>query len=250
MTITSSGTATFGGKVTLLSDGTHDVVLKTGTLNLIGGSITPSQLDVTDNKLVVRGSTNGGTGTVGTLTGGVYGGIQGFVQSGRNGGTWSGKTGIITSASTTSSGRELTTLGVGVASDLNKTTFGGVPGVAVSANDVLVMYTYAGDADLSGHIDGDDYARIDAAFQGSPLSGGAGYENGDFNYDGKVNADDYFLIDSNYSAQGSPISAGPALDGAAPLGLSGVSAVPEPGSLGVGLVSLGIYLSSRRRRQR
>ena len=63
----------------------------------------------------------------------------------------------------------------------------------------MVMYTYAGDANLTGKITGDDYFQIDQGF----ASHGSltGYFNGDFNYDGKINADDYFLIDRNYSAQ-------------------------------------------------
>ena len=37
-------------------------------------------------------------------------------------------------------------------------------GQAITATDVLVGYTYAGDANLSGFIDGDDYFRIDKGF--------------------------------------------------------------------------------------
>ena len=106
---------------------------------------------------------------------------------------------------------------------MNKSLFGGQ---SVGSSDVLVMYTYAGDMDLDGDVDGDDYFRIDQGFQ----SHGAltGYENGDLNYDGKINADDYFIIDRNYSRQGSPFAA-------ALTRLAGVSAVPEPGWLVEGL---------------
>ena len=46
-----------------------------------------------------------------------------------------------------------------------------------------------------GQIDGDDYFRIDAHVGQT----GAGYANGDFNYDGLINGDDYFLIDHNFN---------------------------------------------------
>ena len=95
------------------------------------------------------------------------------------------------------------------------------------------MYTYAGDANLSGSIDGDDYARIDTGF----IDQLTDYDNGDFNYDGVINADDYFIIDRNYSLQGTPFSAGSAL--------SSVAAVPEPGAVGV--VMMGLTIMRRRR---
>jgi hypothetical protein len=116
----------------------------------------------------------------------------------------------------------LTTLAVATADDANKLVFGDT---AVTGSDVLVMYTYAGDADLSGFINGDDYTFIDAGFAGNLT----GYVNGDFDYSGKIDADDYFLIDVNYTRQGAPFSA------AAPL--SGATAVPEPAA---GLTSLGL----------
>ena len=55
------------------------------------------------------------------------------------------------------------------------------------------MYTYCGDANLDGLINGDDYFRIDNGF----FAHLSGFSNGDFNYDGVINADDYFLIDRN-----------------------------------------------------
>jgi hypothetical protein len=114
---------------------------------------------------------------------------------------------------------QLTTLAVATAGDIGKTTFGWV---SVATSDTLVMYTYPGDANLSGKIDGEEYYRLDAGF----ASHRTGYENGDSNYDGKINADDYFLIDRNYTRQTSALSAGE------PVG--DTVAVPEPnGFLGL-----------------
>ena len=104
------------------------------------------------------------------------------------------------------------------------------------------MYTYAGDTNLDGQINGDDYFRVDSGF----ASAGAlsGYENGDLNYDGRIDADDYFIIDSNYGNQTLGV-----FPNAAPLGeLAGVSAVPEPASL-AGLAVAGAVAFARRRRR-
>ena len=87
----------------------------------------------------------------------------------------------------------LTTLGVAKAEDKGHGDTGTFGGQSVSATDVLVMYTYCGDANLDGLINGDDYFRIDNGF----LAHLSGFSNGDFNYDGVINADDYFRIDRN-----------------------------------------------------
>jgi hypothetical protein len=107
----------------------------------------------------------------------------------------------------------------------------------VGSGDVLVEYTYAGDADLTGAINGDDYFRIDSGF----LAHATGYDNGDFNYDGRIDADDYFIIDRNYTRQGAPFPS------AAPLTLGAVAAVPEPGS--IGLVMAAMTLAGVRRKR-
>ena len=71
-------------------------------------------------------------------------------------------------------------------------------GQTVDATTVLMKYTLAGDANLDGKIDGDDYFKIDAGIAGHLT----GYANGDFNYDGVINADDYFIIDSHFNKNG------------------------------------------------
>src|SRR5204863_3345305 len=102
-----------------------------------------------------------------------------------------------------------------------RTTFAGE---TVGIDDVLVKYTYFGDADLDGAVTSNDYFQIDNGFLGNKT----GWINGDFDYNGVINTNDYFLIDSAFLAQGGTILS--------PAGASlpaGVTAVPEPASLGV-----------------
>jgi hypothetical protein len=61
----------------------------------------------------------------------------------------------------------------------------------VPAGDVLVKYTYYGDADLSGFVNGDDESL---ALFGLRHGGAPHWEFGDFDYSGHVNGDDYSLF--------------------------------------------------------
>ena len=66
---------------------------------------------------------------------------------------------------------------------------------------MLVRYTFYGDANLDGHVDGSDYSLID----NGALLHLTGWQNGDFNYDGVINGSDYTLIDNAYNTQGTAI---------------------------------------------
>src|SRR5204863_7067055 len=129
-------------------------------------------------------------------TGSAYGGAVGLVQSGYNGGAWDGS-GIVTSQSPAISPSVLTALVAVSANDAGYAggTFGGQ---SVASGDELIMYTWGGDANLDGTLNGDDYFQIDSHFNQDGLI--HGYFNGDFNYDGAINGDDYFIIDSNFNA--------------------------------------------------
>jgi hypothetical protein len=222
------------GAAQILANGSDSGTSRTSALSVAG------QLDLSNNALIVAG------GAIGSTSGGTYSGVTGLIQSGFNlGGTlWAGP-GITTSLGGNGSGN-FHALGV-ILNDLASvgqpsgpiyTSFGGQD---VGVNDVLVKYTYFGDADLDGAVTTNDYFQIDNGFLGSKT----GWINGDFDYDGAVTTNDYFLIDNAFLGQGSALVP-TSLGGAAPL--SGVTAVPEPASLGVFAFAAAALLARRRRR--
>jgi hypothetical protein len=194
------------------------------------------RLDITNNHIVT-------TSAVGVWGGASYSGLTGQIATGRGTGVWDGASGIVTSMTdATLSG--LTSVGIATASQVK-----GIPAAAtavwagrtVTGSDTLIMYTYAGDANLDGKINVDDYGKIDFGI-GIGLTG---WINGDFNYDGKLNVDDYGIIDFNVGIQGAPFfTAG----GSGP-SLSGVSAIPEPAAaLALLVTSSAAFLGRRRQR--
>ncbi|HYO07786.1 MAG TPA: SdrD B-like domain-containing protein [Tepidisphaeraceae bacterium] len=175
------------GTATLAANGSR--LISTDALTITGG-----KLDLKDNDLIVRSGLLG-TFNTGTST---YGGVQGLIAAGRNGSAWNGN-GIITTMPDALTTR--TTLGAATAAGVFNIANGATAtwqGETVTGGAVLVKYTHAGDADLTGRINGDDYFHIDGAIA-SP--GASGWLSGDFDYNGKVNGDDYWLIDGNIGKQ-------------------------------------------------
>lgn len=202
------------GTVTLLSDaGGQNPGVKmnldpgaTVVLNAsqrLGGLNVPAGASVNIKGNQIALDYTGGS-PIGGWNGSGYTGITGLIQSGRNGGGWNGK-GIMTTMASAKWPSMLGTVAVAEAS-----TALGVPagqlavwnGQLVDATTVLVRYTYGGDANLDGALNGDDYFAIDAGF----ASQAKGFAAGDFNYDGKIDTDDYFILDSNYNKSGVPLS--------------------------------------------
>jgi hypothetical protein len=60
-----------------------------------------------------------------------------------------------------------------------------------------VKYTYAGDANLNGRVDGSDFSQID----NGNIARLTGWTSGDFNYSGTVDGGDYALIDDAMANQ-------------------------------------------------
>jgi hypothetical protein len=189
-----------------------------------------ARLDLQNNNLIVKG------GDIGSWDGSGYTGVTGLIVSGKGDGSWNGG-GIVTSQSSATSSL-LTTLAVATADDIGAgATWSGQ---SVVGDDVLVMYTWGGDADLNGELNGDDYFFIDS----NVINSGSvfGFTKGDFDLNGEINGDDYFIIDSNITfAQSNP----PFFSGS---GAGGLTTVPEPAACGFALLA-GVALPLRRRRK-
>lgn len=172
---------TVSGRVTISPNGTTLGTSRLGALNILDGGV----VDLINNDLVID------EGNLAQVTS--------YLSSGK-----------LTSSSATA----ITTLGV----MLNGTRFTTFSGQAVDPTDVLVKYTYFGDANLDGRVSIADYLATDRGFARNLT----GWANGDFNYSGVIDAADFFLIDQAFINQGAVLA--PAL-------LVEPTPVPEPSAI-------------------
>jgi uncharacterized delta-60 repeat protein len=161
-------------------------VLHVKSLSMAVGAI----LDLNDNDLLIDY-----TGTS------PLAGIRDRIVTARAGGNWTGAG--ITSTSARNHPNANTMLGVMEAVDFKSAHGAGATfdGEALDDTAVLVKYTYYGDADFNGSVDGDDYARIDNGYNFA-LSG---WFNGDADLSGAIDADDYALLDNALNTQGAAL---------------------------------------------
>jgi autotransporter-associated beta strand protein len=112
----------------------------------------------------------------------------------------------------------------------------GGSGHTISTSSVIGKYTYFGDVNFDGQVTGDDYTVVDANLSTTPTVG-LEWLSGDANLDGTVTGDDYTTIDANLG-----------LGTSNPLTPSSLSAVPEPGTLGMLALGATSLLARRRRK--
>ncbi len=217
------------------------------------------------NGLYIAGTTNNWTGTfdlganamVLSNTKSTLAAVTNQVKSGYAGGLWNG-TGITSSAAAADS-THTTAIGVIINASnqvVNQselyTTF---HGTSVQINNILVGYTYYGDANLDGQVDGSDYTLIDNTYNTELASPGlkiSGWYFGDFNYDGVVDGSDYTLIDNAFNTQGGNLGGGVGDQGGTFVIIAdqiATSQVPEPASLAVFGMSMSMCLGRRKRRR-
>ncbi len=183
----------------------------------LGTRVYSGTVDVSNNDLIIIG------GSLADATD--------MARSGQNGpgGLFTG-TGI-TSTVAAADANNLLRFAVGVVQNNidGATLFDTFDGVSVGLNDVLVKFTYFGDADLNGFVDDTDFFLINNGYGMTAT----GWVNGDFDYSGTVDDTDFFLINNAYGTQG-------------PLLRSG-NAVPEPTCMGLSAVAGGVLLCRRRK---
>ena len=237
-----------GGRLTVSNiNGSTGLFVLTNTANTFAG------LTVNSGTVLVNGVGPLGAGPLSVNGGGVIimnssaGAIFPMLQSGYNGGAWNGSTGINSTAAAADASH---LHAVGMMQPAGNTTF---EGQNVNNGEVLVKYTYYGDANLDGKVDGSDYSLIDNAYLADQSSPGSysGWQNGDFNYDGVVDGSDYTLIDNAFNSQAvqiaSLIASPSAIATAQIAGGSGTSAVPEPAPWGcLELVPLPCWAAGNR----
>ena len=243
LTTSSTVTTNNDGVLFVPSNGTFNKFVKTGAISITGDS----KIDLSDNKLIT-------TTPVGTFDGAAYNGVQGEIQRAYNFGAWD-MPGLTTSQPNAGQNAGplsgTTTIGVAKAEQIlfigpdDTATFAGQ---TVTGVTTIAMYTYAGDVNFDGLVDGADYGTLDNWIQ---FPGTDGYANGDVNYDGVIDGADYGVLDNSIQLQGDPIpGAFSAFEGgaSASAGLSGATAVPEPTACGFAIFGTAALLGRRRRR--
>jgi hypothetical protein len=174
ISITGSGglsSLTVSGTGSILKLNPGPQIYTVTSLSVTGGGT----LDLTDNELLINYGSNADP----------IDAIAAEIASGYNGGAWNG-TGIISSAARTN---PTYALGYADSADPNNPA-------NLAADQIEVMYTLQGDANLDGKVNGVDFNLMSAAFDQAIT---AGWDYGDFNYDGKVNGNDFVLLADNFN---------------------------------------------------
>jgi hypothetical protein len=155
--------------------------------------------------------------------------VMSLLNAAYDSGAWDGTTGI-----TSSSLASNETLGYATAAELGISTF---DGVAVSAADIIVKFTYWGDANLDGKVTSLDQSILGANWQ----STNEDWAHGNFDYTlGTVDSTDSVIMAHNWQA-GTGGSYG------SPLVLQ-QPAAPEPASLGIVVVGMIALLKRRKKK--
>lgn len=225
--IRSGSVAVANGSVKVLSGiGGSRLAIETGGISIGLGAF----LDLINRDMIVHGSNNDATINL----------LRRSVGNWFNGGQKNGTTGLAASEAApygSGTASSFLTLAIFPNSFNGEAYYTSYDGVAVDATDVIVRYTYLGDLNIDGVVDGQDYK---IAAEGAAL-GLQGWQNGDVNYDGVVNDADVIIV---AAAQAANL---PALPSGGGTGLGGQASIPEPG-MGI-LVSAGAMALGLRRRR-
>jgi hypothetical protein len=186
-----------------------------------------------------------------------YEGMRQQLEAGFNGFGWDGTAGVTNSSAASSAvtaGIPLYAIGLQTVDEYKNffghASFFGVDVSSVSADTwALTQYTYMGDADLNGLLNGDDYYYLDTSID--YVNNGSdppviSWANGDFDFNGVINGDDFYWIDSVMDyANANWGGATPEL----PVGFAAAAAVPEPATFVLVILALGCFLGFRKVRK-
>ncbi len=261
-TLNPAAPLTLAGTVTLTPPaGTGIAVRSLGPTTVNAGgllALAPSTAAANRSLLVLPSLVlNGGRADVGNGDAVVHNGslaaLTAAAATGFAGGAWTGPG--LDSTAAAADPQHLTAVGVVPnASPSGTALYSTFDGQAVTASDVLIRYTYYGDANLDGKVDAADYLRVDAGY----FNHLTGWANGDFNYDGVVDGSDYTLMDNAFDQQaggiGTPAaslanaSASPG-SVAVPAAAVVPATVPEPATTVAITVLIATGLTGRPRRR-
>ena len=175
-------------------------------------------LDVTNNTLVLHSTEANKNGRFADLRAKIANAQNGLDPNLITNWNGTGLTSSTARANNLATGFDLVSLGLIRNSDLDITT--GIPGSSytsfggelVGPHDLLLKYTYIGDANLNGVVSFDDYIGMDNAFFG--LIPNLGWATGDMNFDNAINFDDYSKVDQAFFFQAAPLAVGQAVPAA------------------------------------
>lgn len=241
--------------VKLLTINSSTAIVSAGTLkvgdNTSSGPLTVSnsKLDLTNRALVVDHAPDATFPLISTRDQIIS--AYNASAPGAGDGNWQGN-GITSSLLTTPAGGGKA-IGYGPASQILGENGGTFADVQVDGSSVLARYTLTGDANLDAKVDFNDLVALaqnynsDLTDFANPNATDAWWNHGDFNYDGKVNFNDLVALAQNYNTSlptepipGAPVNFQTDLAKA-------MSAVPEPGTLGLAMFLLAPIIGRRRR---
>jgi len=219
--------------VAISSTGTLTILTNTATTTntLDSLSVTGSgTLNITNNHLFI----DYGSGADPIAS------IAAWIKSGYNGGSWNGP-GIISSTAASNHA-----YGVGWADGKDGVVSG------LSTGQIEIKYTLLGDANLDGTVNGSDFSILAANFG----TGHTNWDQGNFLYGSSVNGSDFSALAANFgqgdsgaavAVSAADVAALDAFAVANGLPLPTLSAVPEPGTVGLIALAGGATLARRRR---